>query len=754
MADNVTINVQQDNDIINIVSSQVTEVIDINVAETTEEVTLNITEEIIQVNINKVTGGGGNETLAETLDIGNNTGGNDILLNNADAIQLENGSSVEKGTYDFGQQGGVSRICGVGFEDMWQGGIRHVFDSNGLIRNSSNGFNLIPNNSFDVTLRFKVGSIWTLDDGTSYVCIDATTGAAIWEILDNNYTTAEKTKVSNLSGTNTGDQDLSGKVDKVTGKELSTNDFTNTLKTKLDGIASGAEVNVNADWNATSGDAQILNKPTIPAAQVNSDWNATSGLAQILNKPSLTGFGDMLKSTYDTDNTGVVDNAEAIKIIGRNSTGVTLYRGTVIYISGSTGNRPNFVKAQANTESTSAGTFGVIADDLANNSDGYALALGYLDNLDTRTNASHPFTTDTLADGDTIYLSPTNAGYITNVKPSAPNHLVYLGKVTRTSPTNGTIVYRVQNGYELEELHNVAISSVANEDFLRYETSTSLWKNVQITTSWILAKLGITILTGSNTGDETTATIKTKLGITTLSGSNTGDQDLSGYVPTTRTVNAKALSSNITLTTADISDSTGKRYQTENQNTFNDATSSIQNQLNNKLAGVHTLKTLPAGQSTTLSINGTTITTASGIANRITLLPYIPNVSFTSANLYINVSTLLLAANARILIYSDVNGVPTTKLYESANLDCSTIGIKTATTAFSFVAGTTYWLAVHSSSNPIFSAYNISQIIPFSASGTVNYISYISSQTFGSAPTTLTGATLSSVVPTFIAITF
>ena len=58
---------------------------------------------------------------------------------------------------------------------------------------------------------------------------------------------------------------LSGKVDKVTGKGLSANDFTDTLKTKLDGIQDGAEVNVNADWNATSGDAQILNKPTIPS---------------------------------------------------------------------------------------------------------------------------------------------------------------------------------------------------------------------------------------------------------------------------------------------------------------------------------------------------------------------------------------------------------------------------------------------------------------------------------------------------------
>jgi hypothetical protein len=58
---------------------------------------------------------------------------------------------------------------------------------------------------------------------------------------------------------------LNLKVDAVPGKGLSSNDFTNTLKTKLDGIQDGAEVNVNADWNATSGDAQILNKPTIPS---------------------------------------------------------------------------------------------------------------------------------------------------------------------------------------------------------------------------------------------------------------------------------------------------------------------------------------------------------------------------------------------------------------------------------------------------------------------------------------------------------
>jgi len=55
------------------------------------------------------------------------------------------------------------------------------------------------------------------------------------------------------------------KVDKVVGKGLSTEDYTTAEKSKLAGIAAGAEVNVNADWNATSGDAQILNKPTIPS---------------------------------------------------------------------------------------------------------------------------------------------------------------------------------------------------------------------------------------------------------------------------------------------------------------------------------------------------------------------------------------------------------------------------------------------------------------------------------------------------------
>lgn len=185
----------------------------------------------------------------------------------------------------------------------------------------------------------------------------------------------------------------------------------------------------------------------------------------------------------DAASGGGLTTADKMVTVGRNSTGSTLYAGTIIYISGSTGNRPNYVKAQANSEATSAGTFGVIVADIANNSDGNALIIGTLDNLDTRAVATHPFTTDTLVDGDTLYLSPTIAGYVTRVKPSAPNHIVYIGKVIRTHPNLGTIVYRIQNGYELNEIHDVQITSVANNDIIQYDSATLLWKNTPLVTS-------------------------------------------------------------------------------------------------------------------------------------------------------------------------------------------------------------------------------------------------------------------------------
>lgn len=89
---------------------------------------------------------------------------------------------------------------------------------------------------------------------------------------------------------------LGNKVDKVSGKGLSTEDYTSEEKTKLSGIAMGAEVNVQADWNETntSSDAYIANKPTIPDAQIQADWNQTTTTAKdyIKNKPTIPSAYD------------------------------------------------------------------------------------------------------------------------------------------------------------------------------------------------------------------------------------------------------------------------------------------------------------------------------------------------------------------------------------------------------------------------------------------------------------------------------
>ena len=73
------------------------------------------------------------------------------------------------------------------------------------------------------------------------------------------------------------------KVDMESGKALSTNDFTTDLKNKLDGIESGAEVNVIPDWDAAEGvPGYIANKPTVPIvaqAYDSTSSNAQSGVA-------------------------------------------------------------------------------------------------------------------------------------------------------------------------------------------------------------------------------------------------------------------------------------------------------------------------------------------------------------------------------------------------------------------------------------------------------------------------------------------
>lgn len=125
-------------------------------------------------------------------------------------------------------------------------------------------------------------------------------------------------------------------------------------------------------------------------------------------------------------------------------------------------------------------------------------------------------------------------------------------------------------------------------------------------------------------------------------------------------------------------------------------------------------------------------------ANTYCLAPFTPKNNLNVNELRIEVTTAIAAGLATILIFSDLNGLPRTKLLESTNLDCSTTGMKTFTTTFSFVAGTTYWLGASSNAAIGFRSNGNSFALQHHASSTAVNPQYAKSATFGSVPSTIT----------------
>jgi len=161
-----------------------------------------------------------------------------------------------------------------------------------------------------------------------------------------------------------------------------------------------------------------------------------------------------------------------------NADSVTLTKGMPVYAFGGTGDRMTVKRASNLADATSAQTVGlVLSTSIAAGQKGLIMMQGLLDGLSI-------LPTSTFSDGDAIYLGST-AGTITNVKPYAPNHLVYLGVVTTANNGSaGRMYVRVQNGYELDELHNVQAQSPSLNDTLWYDNTVSpgQWKTASIHT--------------------------------------------------------------------------------------------------------------------------------------------------------------------------------------------------------------------------------------------------------------------------------
>ncbi|OBQ40855.1 MAG: hypothetical protein AN484_22075 [Aphanizomenon flos-aquae WA102] len=236
----------------------------------------------------------------------------------------------------------------------------------------------------------------------------------------------------------------------------------------------------NGAWDVVTATPDFISSVSSPLAVTTGNLTIDLSAYAPLASPALTGNPTAPTPTFGDNDTSIATTAfvqagllggtavaRNLEVEVRNQSGSTIPAGRIVYISGATGNKPLITLAQANNDANSAQTIGFVKTAIANNGTGFVIVRGELENIDT----------SALTEGVQLYLSPTTAGTWTTTKPSAPQHLVYVGIVIRSHPTLGTILVAVQNGYELGEIHDVALSGLANNDLLAYESSTDLWKN-------------------------------------------------------------------------------------------------------------------------------------------------------------------------------------------------------------------------------------------------------------------------------------
>lgn len=185
--------------------------------------------------------------------------------------------------------------------------------------------------------------------------------------------------------------------------------------------------------------------------------------------------GNGTTSTY-LNNDVTLQNGQEIVTLVYNGTGSTITNGSVVAVAGAQGQRPSVVLADADTESTSASTLGIATQDIPNGTEGFVTSFGFIRGIDTST-----FTA-----GEPIYLSQT-AGQFTSTRPSAPAHTVFLGWVVKVNASSGEVFVHISNGWELDELHNVLITSPTGNftQELAFDNTAGVWKNYTKSTSTI-----------------------------------------------------------------------------------------------------------------------------------------------------------------------------------------------------------------------------------------------------------------------------
>jgi hypothetical protein len=232
---------------------------------------------------------------------------------------------------------------------------------------------------------------------------------------------------------------------------------------------TGATEDVNlGEFGLLTGNVEFDNTPTnVPTSAGAMYWNDADGTADLILK------GGNVKLQ--------VGQESVLRVVNKTATNINLLEANyqAVRVTGAQGQRLKVDLAQATTDNLSAETIGLVTETINNNQEGFITTSGLVRGINTTGSLQG----ETWADGDILYLSPTTAGNVTKVKPVAPNHLVIVGYVVHAHINQGSIFVKVDNGYELDELHNVKITSAANNNVLAYTSATDIWENKTVETA-------------------------------------------------------------------------------------------------------------------------------------------------------------------------------------------------------------------------------------------------------------------------------
>jgi hypothetical protein len=176
-----------------------------------------------------------------------------------------------------------------------------------------------------------------------------------------------------------------------------------------------------------------------------------------------------------------IGQEEVIRVVNKTGADLSESQYRVVRVrnvseGGAQGQRLAVKLAQANSKVNHTAILGIVTEDIKNNQEGFITSFGYVRNINTTGSLQG----ETWVDGDVLWLSEATAGVLTNIEPSV--HPVQIGYVVYAHANNGKIFVKIDEGVdELNELHDVDISNVQNNDFLRYNSTFGTWKNHALT---------------------------------------------------------------------------------------------------------------------------------------------------------------------------------------------------------------------------------------------------------------------------------